>query len=357
MRLVCIYIISLFLCSPLCHATPSYIRVGVVGPLSGPYSVYGKQIWQGASQAAEQVNQSGGIHGAQLELIPLDDRCEPQFAIQQANRLIHESKVQIVIGHACSTTTLATQQQYADAGVLMITPSATHNKITAHGLSTIFRMAGKNELQAQSTNYFLQSQLQAKRVAILYSPSLYGKNLAEHVIDGLTQAKIAPVLTQTIHLHQTNFSELVKKIMNLEVDAIYVAGYYPEVGALIRALNHQQVYLPVLTSDGAANEGFLQAAGGPSAAKATMTTFDPRIQHLGTQGYYWHGFAAVESVAQALQASQQTQGDKLSHWLHQHQVHTVLGALTWDTNGDPQHGDYQIYLWNKAGTFEAIRKN
>ena len=140
MRWLFFYFYFLFLvCASTVHAKTPQLKIGFVGPLSGPYSHYGKQMWQGAELAIHQLNQSGGIHGMQLQLIALDDRCQTQFAIQQANRFIEESHVQAVVGHVCSAATLATMHLYAEAKILLVTPSATHNKITARGLSKIGR--------------------------------------------------------------------------------------------------------------------------------------------------------------------------------------------------------------------------
>jgi len=75
------------------------------------------------------------------------------------------------------------------------------------------------------------------------------------------------------------------------------------------------------------------------------------------EGYFWHAYAAIECIAAAINATDQIEGDVLSHWLHHHQVSTTLGKLTWDTNGDLMDDNYKIYIWDKSGSYRPISIN
>ena len=102
------------------------IKIGVAGPLSGAYAAFGEQLWKGASQAASDINEAGGINGKKIELIKGDDACEPKQALSVSNRLVDYDNVKAVLGHFCSSSTMPASDTYDEAGVLMITPASTN---------------------------------------------------------------------------------------------------------------------------------------------------------------------------------------------------------------------------------------
>ena len=56
------------------------IRIAVVGPMSGQFSVLGEQMRLGAAYAVADINAAGGIRGETVVLETGDDRCEPKDA-------------------------------------------------------------------------------------------------------------------------------------------------------------------------------------------------------------------------------------------------------------------------------------
>ena len=73
---------------------------------TGPNATYGDQYWHGATQAAEDINAAGGINGEKIKLVQGDDACEPKQAVAVANRLVDQDKVNAVVGHFCSSSTM-----------------------------------------------------------------------------------------------------------------------------------------------------------------------------------------------------------------------------------------------------------
>src|SRR6185295_10006654 len=121
------------------------IKIGIVGPFSGPYVAAGDQEWQGAMQAVEDINEQGGIKGNKLVLVSADDACNPQKAEQIAKKFVSSPDIMAVVGHNCSSTTLAAAKIYAEANMLMITPASTTPEITEHNYSSIFRTCGRDD--------------------------------------------------------------------------------------------------------------------------------------------------------------------------------------------------------------------
>jgi branched-chain amino acid transport system substrate-binding protein len=348
------------------------IKIAMVAPFTGSYAAYGTLLLSGAIQAANDINAAGGVKGVALEIVPFDDQCNPDIAIKQAETIINSKQYQAVIGHACSAATLATSNLYARANILVITPTSTNDKITERSISTLFRMSGTDQQQSLTAAQFIAQKLKSKRVAILHDQELYSKDLADSVSENLLRFDTTPVLYQGVARGTRNFTPIIKKLKSLNVDAIYFAGLYPEVGALVKTLHILQLSIPVITADGIALNKFIDTVGNLSAANAVLMTFsdDPNnlissrnILHkmqdnkLETTGYALYTYATVQTIVKAIESTNTTDGITLSNWLHQHEVDTVLGKKSWDTNGNIINNKFRIYSLNSANNLMSLNSH
>lgn len=335
------------------------IKLALVGPFNGAYSAYGTQILSGAMQAANDINASGGIKGLQIEIVPLDDQCNPDLAIKQAEEIVKSKNFNAVIGHVCSAATLAVSNIYARANILMITPTATNDKITSRGISTLFRISGTDQQQSSVAADFIAKNLKSKRVAILHDQDLYSKDLADNVSEKLLHLDVVPILYQGVARGTRNFTAVIKKLKALNADAIYFAGLYPEVGFLAKALNVLQLQIPLITGDGAAINKFISVVGGAANTNSIIITFSDNPQDLissktiinamqknklETTGYVLYAYAAVQVIAKAIDSANTTDNVTLANWLHQHEIDTVLGKKSWDTSGNIIDGKFNACI-------------
>ncbi len=345
------------------------IKIALVIPITGNYAGYGNQLLAGASQAVKNINKLGGILGDELEVIPYDDKCQVSIANTISKKLAKDPKIHAIIGHVTSSTTLAAMDNYAKAGKLMITATATNPQITQKNIPTIFRISGRDDRQGIIIAKFITNELQSKRIAILHDQDTYGQDLADYVIEQLAALDQHPVLYQGIPRGTKDLSKLINKFKELEIDAIFFAALYPDVGNLAKAMHKEQLQIPLLTGDSIALNSFVIAAGGRHAATAIMMSFgkdakniskslkiieEMRKAHLETNGYTMYAYSAVQAIATTMQATKSTNGQKLSEWLHHHTVDTVLGLKSWDTNGDIIDADYKMYIWNNYGKYQEI---
>lgn len=74
------------------------IRIGVISPLTGAWTVYGKAHLSGFELAVEEINAAGGVLGRQIEIVVGDSKTEPRIVVEQANRLIRQEKVDLLAG-------------------------------------------------------------------------------------------------------------------------------------------------------------------------------------------------------------------------------------------------------------------
>lgn len=334
------------------------IKIAFVGPLTGVYGAYGTQLLSGAMQAANDINAKGGIKGLRVEITPLDDQCNPDIAVKIAQGIIDTKSYNAVIGHVCSAASLATTNLYAKANMLVVTPTATNDKITERNIHTLFRMTGTDQQQSVVAANFIANSLKSKRIAILHDQELYSKDLADMVSEQLLQMGTTPVLYQGITRGTHNFTPIIKKLKALDADAVYFAGLYPEVSALAKTMNILELQIPLITADGAAINKFISSCGSPKVASSVLMTFadNPNSlvssktvinamqkNHLETTGYALYAYAAIQVITKAIDQTNSTEGSKLAKWLHHHEVETVLGKKSWATNGDIINTQFKVY--------------
>lgn len=345
------------------------IKIALVGPFTGNYSAYGTLLLSGATQATLDINAKDGIKGLNIEIVPFDDQCNPDTALKQAELIINSKQYQAVIGHVCSAATLATSNLYARAKILVLTPTATNDKITERKFNTVFRLSGTDQQQSRTAATFIAQTLKSQRVAVVHDQELFSKELADLVSEHLLQLGVSPVIYQGVARGTRNFTPIIKKIKALNADAVYFAGLYPEVAALAKTLSVLELHIPVITADGCAINKFITQAGGSHIAASVLMTFadNPsnivssqkvinRMQanHLETTGYALYAYAAVQIISKAIDSANTTDGETLANWLHQHEVDTVLGKKSWDTSGNINDSKFKMYTMRGDNTLSAL---
>jgi branched-chain amino acid transport system substrate-binding protein len=154
------------------------ILIGSAAPMTGKMSWFGEQHQRGVAMAVSEINAAGGLLGGPIEVIDADDFCDAEQAIAAANKLIAYG-VDVVVGHNCSGAAIPASKVYADAGVLMITGTATNPIITDQGFEQTFRMVARDTLQGEMAAAYLAERRADQRTAILHDGEGYGQGLAE----------------------------------------------------------------------------------------------------------------------------------------------------------------------------------
>ena len=120
------------------------VKIGHVGPTSGAIAHLGKDNENGARMAIDDLNAKGVTIGGskvKFELLAEDDAADPKQGTAVAQKLV-DAKVNGVIGHLNSGTTIPASQVYNDAGIPQISPSATNPKYTRQGFADHFPRGG-----------------------------------------------------------------------------------------------------------------------------------------------------------------------------------------------------------------------
>src|SRR5512137_3005934 len=157
------------------------IRIGSAAPLTGPQAHIGKDNENGTRMAIEDANAKGIMIGgrkARFELLSEDDQTDPRAATIVAQKLV-DAKVNGVIGHLNSGTTIPASRIYSDNGIVQISPSATAVAYTAQGFKTAFRVMANDAQQGKALGEYATQKLGAKKIAVLDDRTAYGQGIAD----------------------------------------------------------------------------------------------------------------------------------------------------------------------------------
>ncbi|MCK6551163.1 ABC transporter substrate-binding protein [Myxococcota bacterium] len=232
------------------RGAPADLVIGVVAPLTGPNAAYGTSLRSGIALALDEVNAAGGVDGARIAGLFLDDHSRTSEAEVAARKLLDEERLVVLIGEVSSSATKVVASVAERAQVPLVVPSATEAGLTALG-DHVFRACFVDPLQAEVMAHFAREQLKLARVAIARDlGSEYSIGLAKAFREHFTS--LGGVVTADLHYGRddVSFAELVAKLTADRPDALYLPGYAPEIAALSKAVRAAGLELVLLGADG-----------------------------------------------------------------------------------------------------------
>lgn len=212
------------------------IVVGVSAPLTGRLAEQGKGIERSVADAVAELNvKRGGLLGEKLRVVAVDDGCDAKLGVEAARKLVTE-KAAVVVGHPCASAALAAAPVYAQSGTLLFALTRHPDLTDKRAGPTIFRMAGRDDRQAEAITDYLLKSAHNKRIALVHDRTQYAKTLVERVYKGLRPAGIAPVLMETIVASEKNYNALAGRIKLAAADVLVFGGYPPEASLIMSNL-------------------------------------------------------------------------------------------------------------------------
>lgn len=334
------------------------IKIGVAGAHSGDLASYGLPTVNAAELVVEEVNANGGVLGRQVELVVEDDQCKPEIAANTAAKLIGEGVV-AVVGHICSGATRAALGTYLDSEIIAISPSATNPPLTKSGeYPNFFRTIAPDDAQGQLQAQYAVNDLGFESFAVLHDKGDYGKGLAEFArtyLEETGEAEIA--LFEGITAGAVDYSAIINRIQQADVDAVVFGGYHPEASKLVGQMRQNGMDVAFISGDGVKDETFIKVAGenaeGVYATGAIDTSENPVAiaateAHQEKYGsdpgpFFLNGYAATQALLNAIEAAGSTEYQAVMDALRSETVSTPLGEISFDEKGDAEGVGFSMY--------------
>lgn len=342
------------------------ITIGVVGPLTGQYASFGKQLKDGAELAVADINAAGGVLGKKIKLEIGDDACDPKQARAVAEKMAG-AKVPFVAGHFCSSSSIPASDAYLEGNVLQITPASTNPKFTDRNMWNTFRVCGRDDQQGAVAGAYLAKNYKGKNIAVLHDKSTYGKGLADETKKALNKAGGKEKMYEAYTQGDKDFNALVSKMKAANIDVVYIGGYHTEAGLILRQMRAQGMKAQLISGDALVTNEFWSITGaegtgvlmtfGPDprkkpTAKAVVEKF--KAKNIDPEGYTLYSYAAVQIWVQAVKKANTTDPKKVAETIRAGKWSTVLGPISYDKKGDITALDYVFYVWKKDGTYSEL---
>jgi len=223
---------------PVASAADLLVRIGHVAPVSGAQAHFGKDNENGARMAIDELNAQGVMIGnqkARFELLAEDDGADPKQGTAAAQKLC-DAKVNGVVGHLNSGTTIPAAKIYDACGIPMVTPSATNPQLTTLGYRHVYRMlANDNALGTGLANHAAKV-LKLKKVAIIDDRTAYGKGVADVFRKTAASLGLEVVSEQYTNDKAVDFMSILTAIKSKKPDGIFFGGMDPQAGPMLRQM-------------------------------------------------------------------------------------------------------------------------
>ncbi len=243
------------------------VKIGHVGPTSGSIAHLGKDNENGARMAIEELNAKGVMIGgkkAKFELLAEDDAADPKQGTAAAQKLV-DSKVNGVIGHLNSGTTIPASKIYFDAGIPQISPSATNPKYTRQKYNTAFRVVADDVHLGGTLGRYAVKDLKGKSIAVIDDRTAYGQGVAEEFMKGVEAAGGKPVGREFTTDKATDFTAILTNLKAKKPDIVFFGGMDAVAGPMLRQMKQLGIDAKLMGGDGICTTELPKLAAGTMA--------------------------------------------------------------------------------------------
>ena len=256
------------------------VKIACASPFTGPAAAYGDNVKAGVEMKVEEVNKAGGINGAQIEVVWMDELCDPKEAATVSTKIARDKEIVGIVGHLCSSAHLAALPTYVRQGIATISPTATNVTISdlnkdRKGRVWSFRDVYRDDFQGAFLARYAKEALGLKKVAVFYENNDYGIGLKDAFVAKAKELGMAVVGEEAYVKGTADFTPQLTKLKGGSPEGIFISGYYNE-GALI-ATQAKKLGMDVLKfgADGLDNADYIKLAGGASEGTYLTTPFLP----------------------------------------------------------------------------------
>ncbi|MER7002696.1 ABC transporter substrate-binding protein [Dactylosporangium sp. NPDC000555] len=232
-------------------------KIGYIGTSSGDNSDDGVMMRNSVKLAIDDFNATHS--NCRVDFKEFDTTGTDEGSRKQAQNAVGDPEVIGVVGPVYDNEILAAGPILNRANVPMIVPFAPGEKLAKQGWAMFHRIIGSDEDQARAGARYLRNTLKAKKTAIVYDDSDFGRVGRQQVSNELGSAT---GLTVQIHETDTDFTSEVKQVTDSNPDAVYFAGQSKGGIAFVKALRTAKPDLPVVGSDRLFTQGFVKNTEG-----------------------------------------------------------------------------------------------
>ena len=355
------------------------IKIGHVAPVSGPSAHLGKDNENGAKMAIEDLNAKGiKIDGKPVKFVLQleDDGGDPKQGTAVAQKLV-DAKVNGVIGHLNSGTTIPASKIYYDAGIPEISPATTQTQYTKQGFNSAFRVVANDAKLGGTLGAYAVGKMGAKKIAVIDDRTAYGQGVAEEFVKGAKKAMpgVQIVAKEFTTDKATDFNAILTTIKAKNPDVVFFGGMDSVGGPLLRQMKALGINAKFMGGDGVCTESLPKLAGTAAAngvvtcaeaggvtgeQQKGMDEFAARYRKKYNDDvklYAPYVYDAVMTMGTAMAQANSAQPAKYLPVLQKIKYQGVTGLISFDNKGDIKDGALTLYTYTdgKKTKIEVVK--
>jgi branched-chain amino acid transport system substrate-binding protein len=350
------------------------VKIGHVGPTSGAIAHLGKDNENGARMAIDELNAKGVTIGgkkAKFELLAEDDAGDPKQGTAAAQKLV-DSKVNGVVGHLNSGTSIPASKVYSDAGIPQISPSATNPKFTRQGFKTTFRVVADDVHLGGTLGRYAVTELKGKTIAVIDDRTAYGQGVADEFEKGVKEKGGTVAKREFTNDKATDFTAILTSIKAAKPDVVFYGGMDAVAGPMIRQMKQLGITAKFMGGDGICSGELPKLAAGAMAdgqvvcaeaggvegtQKVAMDKFKADFKkkfNADVQIYAPYVYDATMVMVDAMVKAGSAEPAKYLPVLAKTNGYKgVTGTISFDEKGDIKNGALTLFTY-KGGNREQI---
>jgi branched-chain amino acid transport system substrate-binding protein len=344
------------------------VKIGHAGPLTGGIAHLGKDNENGARLAIDEANAAKiTIDGKQVKfaLVAEDDQADPKVGTTVAQKMV-DAKVVGVVGHLNSGVTIPASSIYNQAGIPMITGSATNPKLTEQGYKNVFRVVARDDQQGPAVASYLAATSKPKLVAVIDDATAYGEGIANEVEKTLKAANIEVLPREKGTDKTTDWKAILTKLRGRNPDAVFYGGMDATGGPLLKQGRELGIKAVFSFGDGActdkmkelagdAAEGLLCSQAGIPPQAASKKFLDAYKAKFNVDPILYSPFTydAANLLIEAMKKANSTDPKKYLPELQKLSFTGASGPISFDDKGDRKDAEITMFSM-KGGKLEPV---
>ena len=353
------------------------VKIGHVGPVSGPNAHLGKDNENAARMAIDELNAKGfTINGQKVkfQLLAEDDGSDPKQGTAVAQKLV-DARVNGIVGHLNSGTTVPASKIYHDAGLVQISPATTAPQYTKQGFPGAFRVVANDAKLGGTLGKYAVETLKVKNIAVIDDRTTYGQGVATEFVKGAKGPGVRIVGKEFTSATATDYAAILTSIRAKKPDLVFFGGMDSVAGPMLKQMKSLGIKAIFMGGDGMCTEALgrlagnalddrqvicAEAGGVKGAQEQVMADFRTRFKQktgLDVQLYAPYVYDSVMVMATAMQNAKSAEPAKYLPELKKIKYEGVTGTVQFDQFGDIQNGALTLFTYKggKRSRIDVIR--
>lgn len=293
------------------------MKIGIVGPLTGPSSSFGAADRNSALLAIEEYNKKHP--DCKVSLVDFDTQGQASAAPAAAEKAVQTPDIVAILGPEFSGGNLAALPIFNQAGMPTVTSNATNGQLSAHGWKVFHRTVASDNVEGPGEAIWTVKKAGLKSIAVIDDGQAYGQGIAKSYAETVSKLGGKVVLQTSINAQASDYSSTVVSIKGAGADAVYCGCLYGEAARLLKQLREGGVKAQFISDAGSIEPGFgtiatQQYAEGAVAGQTGVVDgqnpvatkmFEKYVKRFGAdapQTYVAEGYDAANAILLAIEA-------------------------------------------------------